>query len=56
MLKYADYLERQWKIGQEANDELDGRAEKSDGEDYDMVDLVNSGSHVVMRGSRTLGR
>lgn len=58
MLKYADFLERQWKFGEEANDESDGGgAEKSDGEDYDdMVVVVVSGGRVVMRGSRPPGR
>lgn len=57
ILKYADFMERQWKFGEEADDESGGGgAEESDGEeshveDHDIVDVVVSGGRVVMRGS-----
>lgn len=57
LLNYAEFLERQWRFGEESIDESDGgRAEDSDGEDDDMVDLVNIGGRVVIRGSTRLGR
>lgn len=57
ILYYPEPLERQWRFGEESNDESDGgRAEDSDGEDEDMVDLVNIGGRVVVRGSTRPGR
>lgn len=57
ILNYPGFLEKQWRFGEESNDESDGgRAEDSDGEDDDMVDLVNIGGRIVMRGSTRPGR
>lgn len=57
ILNYPGFLEKQWRFGEEPNDESDGgRAEDSDGEDDDMVDLVNIGGRIVMRGSTRPGR
>lgn len=62
ILTYADFMERQWKFGDEADDESGGGgAEESHGEeshveDHDIVDVVVSGGRVVMRGSRLPGR
>lgn len=57
ILSYPEFLERQWKFGEESSDEWDcGSAEDSDGEDDDLVDLVNIGGRVVMRGSTRPGR
>lgn len=51
------FLQRQWKFGSEANGESDdGGAEDSDGDDCDMVDLVNIEGRVVMRGLVLPGR
>lgn len=52
ILNYSRCSERMWRFGEESNDELDGeRAEDSDGKNDNMVDLVNIGGHVVMRGT-----
>lgn len=57
IFNHSGLLQRQWIFGEDSNDELDGeRAENSDGEDDDMVDLVNIGGLVVMRGSTRPGR
>lgn len=46
ILNYPGFLEKQWRFGEESNDESDGgRAEDSDGEDDDMVDLYKRNQH-----------
>lgn len=57
ILNYSGFLERQWRFGEKSNDEWDGESdEDSDEEDDSMVDLVNIGGRVVMRGSTRPGR
>lgn len=52
ILNYPKFLERQWKFGAESTDASDdGGADDSDGDERDMVDLVNIGGRVVIRGS-----
>ena len=46
ILKYPEFLERQWRFGSESDD---GVIEDMAEEDYDMVDIVNIGGRVVMR-------
>ena len=46
ILKYPDFLERQWRFGTQLDDRGTDDIRE---EDYDMVDVVNIGGRVVLR-------
>lgn len=46
--QYPEFLERQWEFENESND----REAEEEEEEYDMVDVVNIGGRVLMKGLR----
>lgn len=52
-LNYPDFLERQWRFGIQLDD---GGTEDNKEEDHNMVDVVNIGGRVILRGLAYRGR
>ena len=52
ILKFPEFLKRQWSFGIESDDE---GAEDEEDDDSDMVDIINIGGRVVLRALRHHG-